>query len=205
MVLLMVMVMWDMWGTYVAHMWGINVADVLKFTRASYCMITFCVWVSVCFAPKIKMSDEARAAKSINSIRLDSSFHPHSQTLSLHSHRTTMASTQAPVPVAVAVHQLMVVYGGELAADIADQILKKKPANNTMTVSKRCADERPKTLLELDAGTNVCFVLQTIENGAPTEDVSAYTYIYIYIYIHLVGACRYAYSTLYYWPISRTS
>jgi hypothetical protein len=66
---------------------------------------------------------------------------------------------------------LVVVYGGELSADVAQQIVSKKPAESPLNVSLRRADERPKTLVDLSADTIVCFVMQTIENGAPTEDV----------------------------------
>jgi hypothetical protein len=67
--------------------------------------------------------------------------------------------------------QLVIVYGGELAKDVAEQIVSKKPAESPLSVSLRRADERPKTLVDLSADTIVCFVMQTIENGAPTEDV----------------------------------
>ena len=67
--------------------------------------------------------------------------------------------------------QLVIVYGGELAKDVAEQIISKKPAACQLNVSLRRADERPKALVDLSADTIVCFVMQTIENGAPTEDV----------------------------------
>jgi sulfite reductase alpha subunit-like flavoprotein len=67
--------------------------------------------------------------------------------------------------------QLVIVYGGELAKDVAEQIVSKKPAACLLNVSLRRADERPKTLVDLSADTILCFVMQTIENGAPTEDV----------------------------------
>lgn len=74
------------------------------------------------------------------------------------------------------VKQLVVVYGGELAKDVAQQIVSKKPpasCSTTIEVSLRSAAERPKTLVNLKApDTAVCFVMQTIENAAPTEEVS---------------------------------
>jgi hypothetical protein len=75
------------------------------------------------------------------------------------------------------VKHLVVVYGGELAKDVAEQIVAKKPAGEessagtTIQVSMRSAAERPKTLVDLTSDTVVCFVMQTIENAAPTEEV----------------------------------
>ena len=68
------------------------------------------------------------------------------------------------------VKQVIVVYGGELANDVAQQIVSKKPTID-VEVSLRNASEKPKTLLEYDQETVICFVIQTIENAAPTEDV----------------------------------
>ena len=68
------------------------------------------------------------------------------------------------------IFQVVVVHGGELAKDVAEEIAAKKPSTSTCSVSLRCASERPKTLLELGSDTIVCFVLQTIENAAPTEE-----------------------------------
>lgn len=70
------------------------------------------------------------------------------------------------------VSQVVIVYGGELAKDVAEQVLDKKPDASSLQVSMRCASERPKTLVDLGDDTCVCFILQTIENAAPTEDVS---------------------------------
>jgi hypothetical protein len=69
---------------------------------------------------------------------------------------------------------LVIVYGGELAKDVAEQILAHQPADlqQELTVTLRCASERPKTLVEFGSDTAVCFVLQTIENEAATEEVS---------------------------------
>lgn len=70
------------------------------------------------------------------------------------------------------VTKLLLVHGGELAKDVAEQIAAKKPAGSSISdVTLRCASERPKTLLDVDAETIVCFVMQTIENSAPTEEV----------------------------------
>eukprot|EP00529_Nitzschia_sp_RCC80_P035997 CAMPEP_0113469374 /NCGR_PEP_ID=MMETSP0014_2-20120614/15865_1 /TAXON_ID=2857 /ORGANISM="Nitzschia sp." /LENGTH=169 /DNA_ID=CAMNT_0000361847 /DNA_START=85 /DNA_END=594 /DNA_ORIENTATION=- /assembly_acc=CAM_ASM_000159 len=70
------------------------------------------------------------------------------------------------------VEQVVIIHGGELAKDVAEQILAKKPEGGLVqqTVVLRSASERPKTILDYDSRTVVCFVLQTIENGAPTED-----------------------------------
>ena len=67
------------------------------------------------------------------------------------------------------VSQVVVIHGGELAKDVAEQIVAKKPAS-VASVSSRCASARPKTLLDYGGDTLVCFVLQTIENAAPTEE-----------------------------------
>ena len=68
--------------------------------------------------------------------------------------------------------KLLVIHGGELAKDVAEQIAAKKPASSPVEVSVRCASDRPKTLVEAGADTLVCFVLQTVENASPTEEVS---------------------------------
>ena len=71
----------------------------------------------------------------------------------------------------MAVNKIVIVHGGELASDVSQQIVLKKPAHlNSIEVSVRNASERPKTLLDLGADTIVCFVIQTIENAAPTEE-----------------------------------
>mmetsp|Transcript_39591 Transcript_39591/g.95639 ORF Transcript_39591/g.95639 Transcript_39591/m.95639 type:complete len:169 (+) Transcript_39591:191-697(+) len=70
------------------------------------------------------------------------------------------------------VEQIVIVHGGELAKDVAEQIEAKKPEGfHRTTVVLRSASERPKTIVEdYDSKTVVCFVFQTIENGAPTEE-----------------------------------
>lgn len=71
----------------------------------------------------------------------------------------------------MAVTKLVVVHGGELAKDVAEQIVAKKPATSSISnVSLQCASQRPKALLGLKDDTLVCFVMQTIENAAPTEE-----------------------------------
>lgn len=69
------------------------------------------------------------------------------------------------------IKQVIIVYGGELAKDVAHQVEAKKPVGFT-DVILRNASERPKTILEYEKDTVVCFIIQTIENGLPTEDVS---------------------------------
>ena len=69
--------------------------------------------------------------------------------------------------------QLIIVYGGELASDVASQIESKKPSKlPELVVSLRNASDRPKKLLEYGEDTIICFVMQTIENSSPTEEVS---------------------------------
>jgi len=66
---------------------------------------------------------------------------------------------------------LIVVYGGELARDVAEQIVAKQPSNNTITVTIQNASERPKKLIDnSNESTAVCFVMQTVENACATED-----------------------------------
>lgn len=72
----------------------------------------------------------------------------------------------------MSIEHVVVVYGGELAKDVAEQVEAKKPAGSSVKVTIRCADDRPKALTDLGADTLVCFILQTIENASPTEDVS---------------------------------
>jgi sulfite reductase alpha subunit-like flavoprotein len=67
--------------------------------------------------------------------------------------------------------KLVIVYGGELAQDVAERIKAKQSGN--IQVVTRNASERPKTLIDFDSKVLVCFVMQTIENAAPTEDGGA--------------------------------
>ena len=71
--------------------------------------------------------------------------------------------------------KVVIVHGGELAKDVAEQIESLKPSKD-FEVTLRCASERPKTLLEHvkkedngDSKTVLCFVMQTIENEAAPE------------------------------------
>lgn len=67
--------------------------------------------------------------------------------------------------------KLVIVHGGELAQDVAERIKTKQPAGAaSLKVEVRNASDRPKTLLDLDEKVLVCFVMQTIENAAPTEE-----------------------------------
>lgn len=68
--------------------------------------------------------------------------------------------------------ELVIVHGGELAKDVAEQIVVKKPPSSSVKVSLRCASQRPKPLTDFSNDTLVCFVMQTIENAAPTEEES---------------------------------
>eukprot|EP00537_Pseudo-nitzschia_pungens_P003398 CAMPEP_0172367750 /NCGR_PEP_ID=MMETSP1060-20121228/23402_1 /TAXON_ID=37318 /ORGANISM="Pseudo-nitzschia pungens, Strain cf. cingulata" /LENGTH=170 /DNA_ID=CAMNT_0013092101 /DNA_START=57 /DNA_END=569 /DNA_ORIENTATION=+ len=73
------------------------------------------------------------------------------------------------------VTKVIVVHGGELARDVAEQIEAVQPSGGEFDVKLRCASERPKTLLDYksdnaDDKVVLCFVLQTIENAAPTEE-----------------------------------
>jgi sulfite reductase alpha subunit-like flavoprotein len=65
---------------------------------------------------------------------------------------------------------LIVIYGGEMAKDVAQLIEAQKPATCSNNVKLQSASERPKKLLEFGDDTVICFVLQTIENAAPTEE-----------------------------------
>lgn len=70
------------------------------------------------------------------------------------------------------ISKLVVVHGGELAKDVAEQLVEKKPAN-TITTEMICASKRPSALVDMGSeDTLFCFVLQTVENAAPTEEVS---------------------------------
>ena len=101
-----------------------------------------------------------------------------------------MAESSVP-EVPVQKQQIVIVYGGELAKDVAEQIVEKKPKEDlsSVNVELRSASDRPKTIptdytfgdadADSDSDSNndkttrtivVCFVFQTIENGAPTED-----------------------------------
>ena len=72
-------------------------------------------------------------------------------------------------------NHLVVVYDGELSKDIAEQLISKQQASS-IQVSLRSAGDKPKGLVSdfcHNASTTVvCFIVQTIENASPTEDVS---------------------------------
>eukprot|EP00533_Pseudo-nitzschia_delicatissima_P011770 CAMPEP_0197273460 /NCGR_PEP_ID=MMETSP1432-20130617/11317_1 /TAXON_ID=44447 /ORGANISM="Pseudo-nitzschia delicatissima, Strain UNC1205" /LENGTH=173 /DNA_ID=CAMNT_0042739125 /DNA_START=252 /DNA_END=773 /DNA_ORIENTATION=- len=74
--------------------------------------------------------------------------------------------------------KVVIIHGGELAKDVAEQIEALKPSDD-FEVTLRCASERPKTLMEYvkkgddangDNKTVLCFAMQTIENEGPTEE-----------------------------------
>jgi hypothetical protein len=69
--------------------------------------------------------------------------------------------------------KVVLVYGGELASDVAQQLEKKIPVEINIEILQRNASERPKTILEYGQDTVVCFIIQTVENSAPTEDGGA--------------------------------
>jgi hypothetical protein len=75
------------------------------------------------------------------------------------------------------VHNLIIVYDGALAKDVAEQVVDKQSqqfASLSTIVSFRLAN-KPKNVVSDFCGngttTVVCFILQTIENSLPTEDV----------------------------------
>lgn len=71
------------------------------------------------------------------------------------------------------IRDLIVVHDGDLAKDVAEQLISKKPENVDLANLKLLrANDRPKKILpELGEDTLVCFVLRTIENASPTEEV----------------------------------
>ena len=72
-------------------------------------------------------------------------------------------------------NHLVVVFDGELSKDIAEQLLSKQQASS-IQVSLRSASDKPKGLVSdychASSTTVICFIIQTIENASPTEDVS---------------------------------
>mmetsp|Transcript_30321 Transcript_30321/g.40281 ORF Transcript_30321/g.40281 Transcript_30321/m.40281 type:complete len:164 (+) Transcript_30321:79-570(+) len=67
--------------------------------------------------------------------------------------------------------KVVIIHGGELANDVAQQVAAKKPSTlSAVDVTIRNASERPKTLLEHGSDTIICFIMQTIENASPTEE-----------------------------------
>jgi len=73
------------------------------------------------------------------------------------------------------ISKVIIVCGGELSNDIAEQIMSKKPPSlSSMESSIRKMSERPKTLVsDYDSSTLLCFVVQTVENAAPAEDAGS--------------------------------
>jgi len=68
---------------------------------------------------------------------------------------------------------LLIVHGGELAKDVAQQLLVKLAAKiPNLKVQLQCASHKPKDLVNVSS-TRLCFVIQTIENSAATEEGSA--------------------------------
>ena len=79
-----------------------------------------------------------------------------------------MMSEETSPPIS----RILVVHGGELAQDVALQLVSVGRARHpTMNIKVQCASERPTKWFK-DCGTDtvVCFILQTIENAAPTEE-----------------------------------
>ena len=70
------------------------------------------------------------------------------------------------------IEDLLVVFGGELAKDVAERVAAKKPPGSTIQVTLRNASGKPQQFVDLGPNTCVCFVMQTVENSAPAEDVS---------------------------------
>jgi hypothetical protein len=72
-------------------------------------------------------------------------------------------------------NSLVVVYDGELSKDIAEQLISKQRTSSVQT-RLRSASDKPKDLVSdfccAESTTLVCFIIQTIENASPTEDVS---------------------------------
>lgn len=91
------------------------------------------------------------------------------------------------------IKNVVLVHGGELARDVASQIEQSQPDNHAVqqpvSVRQQSAADRPNKLVDAvcrgdnndkadDGGSSssstvVCFILQTIENAAPTEDGGA--------------------------------
>jgi sulfite reductase alpha subunit-like flavoprotein len=82
----------------------------------------------------------------------------------------------------IIIKNVVLVYGGELARDVASQIEQSQPdhALPDIAVRLQSAADRPNKLVDAvccggdndgsSSSTVVCYILQTIENAAPTED-----------------------------------
>ena len=72
-------------------------------------------------------------------------------------------------------NHLILVYDGELSKNIAEKLISMQQASS-IQVSLRSASDKPKGLVSdychTASTTVVCFIVQTIENASPTEDVS---------------------------------
>lgn len=83
------------------------------------------------------------------------------------------------MPLIGTMNHLVVVYDGELSKDIAEQLIAMQK-HSSVQVSLRSASDKPKGIVSdyCGAATNtvVCFIIQTIENASPTEDVSKILY-----------------------------
>jgi sulfite reductase alpha subunit-like flavoprotein len=99
--------------------------------------------------------------------------HPDEESPPLYYPKDEVSSEERERETTMPFSELVILYGGELAKDVAEQVASQKPAESPITVTLRCADERPKTLVNYGDTTAVCFILQTIENAAPTEDGGA--------------------------------
>ena len=69
------------------------------------------------------------------------------------------------------IKNLVIVFGGELARDVAQRVITKQPSTLELSVSIQSASERPKKLIDnSNEDSAICFVMQTVENACATED-----------------------------------
>ncbi len=94
----------------------------------------------------------------------------------------------------MAINKVIIVYGGELANDVAKQVEARSEGLSNVQIVLRNASEKPKELLEHSRDTAVCFIIQTIENASPTEDVS---FIFCYQYLISLFLAKFINSRLY--------
>lgn len=78
-------------------------------------------------------------------------------------------SKESPTKAAV-FSSVLVLAGGELAVDVAEQIVAKKPADFSIPIACRSMSDKPKEVPGLGADVLLVLVIQTIENAQPTED-----------------------------------
>jgi len=70
----------------------------------------------------------------------------------------------------MALTKIIVVHGGDLAKDVAEQLQAKKPASLDIEVELRSAAKSPKALLEnANPSTLHCFIVQTVEMKLPPK------------------------------------